>query len=1121
VTNRNRPFRAFLLGGAAAIATVIGAGAAYAAEASFAIEPQPLDSALREFGVQSGVTILADAELTLSKVSPGVRATTDPELALRQVLAGTGLSYKRQGDVFVVARFGEGGSGPQDESAAGGGAEVEALVVTAQKREENIQDVPIAISAFSQKALEEQKIEGGYDLMKAIPNVTFSKSNFSSYNFSIRGVGTKAISATTDPGVAVAFNNTTLIQNRLFEQEYFDIERVEVLRGPQGTLYGRNATSGVINVITRKADLNDFEGSIKGEIGNFDTRRVTGMVNVPIVTDELAVRLAGAWTQRSGYDYNEITGNAVNGRDLWSARLSVGWEPTDTFRANLTWERFEEDDNRSRTGKQLCHRDPGPEMLGTQSVFDDVRPALNPMRQALFSQGCQPGSLYDDNAFGTPNGLALPFVSGLILIGAPCGTGCNPLYSIGRDPVTGTETIIDVADPYGGLMQSRDLRTIASFRDPIYRAKADLLDLTISFDLSDALTLTSQTVYNRDEVYSFQDFNRFNSQPIFNDTSDWVLGIGIPIDPIRPSEWQGLAPRPEGSPDGTPGVFCDPQVGCSDRLAGFDVSQADGSQFSQEFRLQSDFDGPVNFSLGANYTRFQTLIDYYVFYNLITVTALHLPFNSSSDITQCHGTPAGDPLKICPYIDPNPLESINGEGHNYFRSKNPYKLKSSAVFGELYWNINEDLKLTAGLRYTDDTKTFIPVPSQVLLSPGFIGGGTTAIGYPEDPAIEQQWGEFTGRLGLDWKPVLPFTDDTLLYGFYSRGYKGGGANPPSPGFATGAENFLIGQQIGLPLLAEPVLFLAGVEYGRTFEPEFVDAFEVGAKNTLLDGAMTLNMGAFYYDYTDYQVSQIRDRTAVNENFNATIWGFEMETVFSPTRDLRINANLGYLDTKIADGESSIDIMNRTQGNPDYVVVKPWVQVPSNCVLPLHVAAEWARTQSLLFGASGLCAGMGAGHLVGGPGNTPFDPNPEFSGGTGRYDYRNYPELNGGAGLRADLGGNELPNAPHWTMNVGAQYGFDLPSGWRATVRGDGYWQSQSWARVYNAVNDKLHGWYNANLSIWAEHEDWGVKVELYAKNILDDTPITDAFLNSDDTALTTNVFVLDPRVIGLSVRKDF
>src|SRR5690606_30295276 len=123
--------------------------------------------------------------------------------------------------------------------------------------------------------------------------------------------------------------------------------------------------------------------------------------------------------------------------------------------------------------------------------------------------------------------------------------------------------------------------------------------------------------------------------------------------------------------------------------------------------------------------------------------------------------------------------------------------------------------------------------------------------------------------------------------------------------------FLVMDPVGPDGQRPPILGLTAVEYGPTFEPEFVDALEIGAKSTLLDGAMTFNATGFYYDYKDYQVSQIRDRTAVNENFDAKIWGLEFETVFSPSRDLRINANLGYLDTKIAKGESSIDIMNRT------------------------------------------------------------------------------------------------------------------------------------------------------------------------------------------------------------------
>ena len=1112
-----------LLCGAAVFSLMAASAPAYAQQAAvnFNIPPQPLQAALDDFAAQSRHAILSTPNMTASKVTPGVSGVVDSGAALTQLLAGTGLSHRLVGETFLIVQAGEGGSSPQGESAEDGNA-VEALIVTAQKREEAIQDVPIAISAFSAKSLEEQKIEGGFDLLKAIPNVTFSKSNFSSYNFSIRGIGTKAISATTDPGVAVAFNSTPLIQNRLFEQEYFDVERVEVLRGPQGTLYGRNATAGVINVISAKPKLGEFEGSAKVEVGNFDSRRAVGMVNIPIIEDMLAVRLAGAMTQRSGYDYNSVTENAVNGRDLWSARVTIGFEPIDSIRANLIWERFEEDDDRSRTGKQLCHRDPGLTTVGSTDLLPHTTTGGLPndrwdiklMRPALFSQACKPGSLYDDAAFGTPNGLALPFVYGALFLNA----GEGAFFPIGNDPVTGiSQGVVRLEDPYGGMMQSRDLRTIASFRDPRYRATADLLELNIDVDLTDALTFTSQTAYNEDTVYSFQDYNRFNTLPVFNDTS---LLVGSSA-----ANYRNLAPG---------GVFCDPQLGCSNTLAGFDISQAEGRQFSQEFRLQSDFDGPVNFSVGANYTRFETLIDYYVFYNILTLLAITAPFNGgpnnpTSDISLCTlpaiGTlPGGvvsinDPQAGCPYIDPNPIESINGEGHNYFRSKNPYKLRSAAAFGELYWNITEDLKLTAGLRYTDDLKTFVPVPSQVLLGRGLITGGAVNRGYPAKPAIEQQWGEFTGRLGLDWKPVLPFTDQTMVYGFYSRGYKGGGANPPTPGYATGQELFQLAQEFGVTVsgAVTPPLELTAVEYGRTFEPEFVNAFEIGAKNTLLDGAMTFNVGAFYYDYKDYQVSQIRDRTAVNENFNAKVWGLEFETVFNPTRDLRINANLGYLDTEISDGETSIDIMNRTQGDPGYVVVKPWLQLPSNCVLPNHIVETWATSNFGQRNFWSLCGG-GGGFFT----HVPIiDTNPLFGGGVLGYDHRNYPQLNGGAGIRAQLGGKELPNSPHWTSNIGAQYRMDMPAGWRATVRGDFYWQSQSFARVYNAVNDKLRAWTNANLSVWVEQPDWGLKVELYAKNIFDDTPITDAFLNSDDTGLTTNVFTLDPRVVGLSVRKDF
>ncbi|MGH6978096.1 MAG: TonB-dependent receptor plug domain-containing protein, partial [Brevundimonas sp.] len=197
------------------------------------------------------------------------------------------------------------------------------IIVTAQKREASIQDVPIAVSAFSAETLDALKIEGGSELMRAIPNVSFSKSNFSMYNFSIRGVGTKAISASSDPAVAVSFNNTPLIRNRLFEQEYLDVNRVEVLRGPQGTLYGRNATGGVVNMIPNLPGP-DFASMLKAEAGNHGSVRGQMMVNIPL-GDTFAVRAAASMTKRDGFDYNSFNDTDVNDRDLYSTRLSAAW----------------------------------------------------------------------------------------------------------------------------------------------------------------------------------------------------------------------------------------------------------------------------------------------------------------------------------------------------------------------------------------------------------------------------------------------------------------------------------------------------------------------------------------------------------------------------------------------------------------------------------------------------------------------------------------------------------------------------------------------------------------------------------------------------------------------------
>ncbi len=964
------------------------------------------------------------------------------------------------------------GSARAQQAAAGASAKtggLQEIVVTAQRKKEALQSVPIAVSAFSGAALQAQKIEGGPDLLKAIPNVSFTKTNFSGYDLTIRGIGTQAVSVTTDPGVSVNFNGTALIRNRLFEQEFFDVSQVEVLRGPQGTLYGRNATAGAVDIIsTKPTDV--FEGQIKGEVGNYDSRRFSGFVNIPLIGDKLDLRIAGASTVRDGYEYNSTTGDKIDGRNLYSTRVTLGFKPTPKFRSNLVWEHFDESDTRARSTKQLCTRDPGPSSVGGVTGLDTLA-------SAFMSQGCQDASLYSPKAYGTPNGLSIPFILAATQGYATLG------YDANSQPIP----LLKAVDPYGGLMQSPNLRQVASMFDPRYKAKSDVVEFNFDYDITPNLTFTSQTAYDYDNYFSTEDYNRFNTVPgVFTDSSQYPAALGV----------LNLTPG---------GVYCDPQLGCSSSIVGLDESKATSRQISQEFRLQSSFSGPFNFSVGVNYTNYHTVEDYYVFFNVVSGIAQSAGAvgNGSTDYTTCYGQPITPGVNMgCIYIDPNKLSNVNNLGHNYYLNQNPYTLDSAAAFGEVYYKLTPTIKITGGLRYTDDRKTFTPIPTQLLLSSAPFAGGTVDSGYPASPDIKQHWGAVTGRLGIDWSPKLSFTDQSLFYAFYNRGYKGGGANPPSPGFSS--------QPVfpGLP----PFVVLQS--YPSTFKPEYVDAFELGTKNTLLGGRLMLNGNAFYYDYKGYQVSEIQNDTEINENFNAKVWGVELQSVWQATRNLRFDVNLGYENTRLANGSQSLDVMNRTQGNPDFTILKPIPSIPNSCVVSKAYIAQlisYNRANPTSVGDSNffgdVCPGSAIGPLV-------------LAGTTaGAPTAADLP--NGGQGFFANVSGHNLPNAPPWTQSIGAEYTHWFDDTWRATLRGDVYHQSQSWARVYQDPIDKLHGWYNINLRLTVSKPDAGLEFEIYVKNLLDSTPITGAFINSDNTALTTNVFTGDPRLVGASISKKF
>ncbi len=151
-----------------------------------------------------------------------------------------------------------------------------------------------------------------------------------------------------------------------------------------------------------------------------------------------------------------------------------------------------------------------------------------------------------------------------------------------------------------------------------------------------------------------------------------------------------------------------------------------------------------------------------------------------------------------------------------------------------------------------------------------------------------------------------------------------------------------------------------------------------------------------------------------------------------------------------------------------------------------------------------------------PGYVGFDPVSPTATNNGAG-----PAPNNGEGFDKNLSGNELPNAPPLTVSAGAQYTIPLTSDWAGTLRGDYYWQDYSWARVFNDnPYDRLRGYTNVNLTLIFTNQN-GWQVMLYDKNVFDTTAITGDFLNSDDTGLTTNVFLTDPKLIGIRVTKNW
>lgn len=205
---------------------------------------------------------------------------------------------------------------------------LEELIVTAQKREQNLQDVPVGVSLLSGKAMSEAQIKDAAELATLLPTLNVqSSSGPSTSSFNIRGIGTQTFSPGVDPSVSTMLDGVVMGRSGMAFLNLVDIERVEVLRGPQGTLYGKNASGGVVHIITRDP-TEELSGTAAATAIEDDEYRVDGSVAGPI-TDTLGYRLTGSKVDDDGWAKNVYDGKKINDTDSYTVRGKLLWQASD------------------------------------------------------------------------------------------------------------------------------------------------------------------------------------------------------------------------------------------------------------------------------------------------------------------------------------------------------------------------------------------------------------------------------------------------------------------------------------------------------------------------------------------------------------------------------------------------------------------------------------------------------------------------------------------------------------------------------------------------------------------------------------------------------------------------
>ncbi len=826
---------------------------------------------------------------------------------------------------------------PEPEKAApapASSARIEEIIVTAERREQAVQDLGVSISAFSAEDLEGQNIQDIHDLQLRVPALVATGGL---PQITLRGIGNDIVGPGVDPGFALHTNGIYATQLATALLDFYDLERVEVLPGPQGTLGGRNTTGGGIYIHTKRP-VEGYEAKADIETASYGKVRTRVTLNAPL-GETLDVRWVGAFEtagkpyEADGLEQN-LGSNALGAGG--STRLSFRWQPSDAFTLDLIGS-YSRDGSQGGAVRFLGDYPAYPTgqspLFGGSPDYSAATP--NPSSARHLNQNRRQDQKYEV-AWGQ-------LIAELDL--GPIVAKSNSHYAFWDYAIDRDQDASDVDAERLVLLDTH---------------KSVTQEITIQSDYESRLTWLVGANWQRDHAPSTR-------VPVWNFQQQAAAGNFIILDAAKLQSF-----------DGTPADIC--QGGScffSPLPADFAAVELDADTTTE--------------AVGVFANAWLEVTDWFQVIGGVRWSQTHRDFDDSSRFDVF-----AEPLDI---LTPGTFNLIRNIF--YGGPRGPMNLNNTAILLPLRGNrILQGIDSNGDFDFDD--------PGEVAPNAGI-------------PDTERTWDSVTGNIRAEFRPV----DDTLLYASFSVGERPGGFN-----------------------------FVEGYTGTPGFKAEKIKAYELGAKATIAD-TLQLSAAAFYYDYDNKFITQVVNNVANTENGKkAEVLGVEVQGLWVPTEELRVNAAIGWLSAEYASDFFSED-------------------------------------NSL------------------GPDNpTGFDP-------AGAPGHRHGAGPLGLPRPAENLNGNPLNRSPEWTVSLGAQYVIELSGSGLLTPRLDFAWRDEMYHRQYKNALDRQKAYTKTDASLrWERELGTGVWGEVYVQNLEDRQKVK---TNLESAGTHRTWWYASPRTFGVRV----